>query len=190
MGARSISSDPRAQRSRQQILDALHHQAREGELTTISCLSTAAGVTRATFYNHFDTIEEAAWFAILDTFDHILERAFEDRRQGMTFEAAGIESLRLIVEVLRSEPQLIRLADAYEDGSNLPGLAEVFRVQNRIVWADSGNKSDTAEVEVTYAAAGLYAVLSIGARGEGDPAHIARVAHSLLPEWMRQPDLD
>lgn len=190
MGARPISSDPRSQRSRQGILDALHRQARDGQLTSISSLSADAGVTRATFYNHFETIEEAAWFAVLDTFNHILERDFEDRRQGMSLEAAGIESLRLIVEMLRSEPQLVRLADAYEDGSNLPGLAEVFRVQNRIVWADSGNESDTAEVEITYAAAGLYAVLLTGARGQDDPAGVARVAHSLLPEWMRQPHGD
>lgn len=190
MGARPISSDPRSQRSRQQILDALHRQAREGELTSISSLSAAAGVTRATFYNHFDTMEEAAWFAILDSFDHILARAFEERRQGITFDVAGIESLRLIVQVFRTEPQLVRLADAYDNGSDLPGIVDIFRAQTGIIWADSGNKTATAEVEITYAAAGLFAVLSIGARGELDPEQVARVAHSQLPEWMRQADRD
>jgi len=188
MRARPISSDPRSQRSRQQILDALHRQAREGELTSISSLSAAAGVTRATFYNHFDTVEEAAWFAILDSFDHLLARAFEEREEGISFQTAAIKSLRLIVELLRAEPQLVHLADAFDNGSDLRGLGEIFRVQNRLVWADSGNASDIAEVEVTYAAAGLYAVLSIGARGDGDPEDIATVAHSLLPEWMRQPE--
>ncbi|GIE72907.1 hypothetical protein Apa02nite_090150 [Actinoplanes palleronii] len=188
MGARPVSSDPRSKRSRQQILDAVHRQARAGELTSISSLSAAAGVTRATFYNHFDTIEEAAWFAIHDNFDHILERAFEDRRRGISFEAAGVESLRLIVEVFRSAPQLVRLADAYDNGADLTGIAEIFRAQTAIVWVDSGRESATAEVEITYAAAGLYAVLAIGARGEDDPQDIARVAHAQLPEWMRQPD--
>lgn len=47
-----------------------------------------------------------------------------------------------------------------------------------------------AEVEIAYAAAGLYAVLSIGARGRDDPPDVARVAHAHLPEWMRQPDPD
>lgn len=185
MGARAASSDPRSRRSREQILDALHRQARLGEITSISALSAAAGVTRATFYNHFDTIEEAAWFAALDSFDHILQRAFDERRQGATFETAGIKSLRLIVELLRSEPQLVRLADAFDNGSDLPGLAEVFRVQTRIVWADSGLTSVTAEIEIAYASAGLYAVLAIGARGQADPDEIARIAHSILPEWMR-----
>ena len=188
MRARPISSDPRSQRSRQQILDALHRQAREGELTSISSLSAAAGVTRATFYNHFDTVEEAAWFAILDSFDHLLARAFKEREEGISFQTAAIKSLRLIVELLRAEPQLVHLADAFDNGSDLRGLGEIFRVQNRLVWADSGNASGIAEVEVTYAAAGLYAVLSIGARGDGDPEDIATVAHSLLPEWMRQPE--
>ena len=190
MKARPISSDPRSQRSRQQILDALHRRAQQGELGSISALSADAGVTRATFYNHFDTIEEAAWFAILDSFDHLLAQSFQMRDDGIPFGEAAITSLRSIVELLRAEPSLVHLADAYDNGSDLRGLGEIFRVQNRIVFADSGNTSDIAEVEVTYAAAGLYAVLAIGAKGNDDPEKIARVAHSLLPEWMRQPDND
>ncbi|WP_382309834.1 TetR/AcrR family transcriptional regulator [Herbiconiux sp. UC225_62] len=188
MGARPISSDPRSQKSRQQILDALHAQARAGELTSISSLSEAAGVTRATFYNHFDIFEEAAWFAILDSFDHLIARAFEKRDEGIQLRVAAIENLRLIVELLRAEPQLFHLADTYDNGSDLRGIGEIFRVQTRLVWKDSGNVSATAEVEITYAAAGLYAVLSTGARGNEDADEIARVAHSLLPEWMRQPN--
>lgn len=188
MTARPISSDPRSKRSRQQILDALHRQAKAGELTIISSLSSAAGVTRATFYNHFDTIEEAAWFAVLDSFDHLLARAFAEREDGIPFDDAAIRNLEEMVELLRAEPQLIQLADGFDNGSDLRGIAEIFRVQNRLVWADSGRESDLAEIEVTYAAAGLYAVLSIGARGDGDAAEIARVAHSLLPDWMRQLD--
>ena len=190
MGARPVSSDPRAQRSRQRILDALHRQARAGELTSISSLSMAAGVTRATFYNHFDTIEEGAWYAILEAFDHILESALEKRRQGISFDVAGIESLCMIVELFRAELPLVRLADAYDNGSELPGVVAIFRAQNDIVWAESGNESATADVEITYAAAGLYAVLSIGACGEDDPEQVARVAHSLLPAWMREPERD
>ena len=166
----------------------MHQQAREGELTSISSLSAVSGVTRATFYNHFETFEEAAWFAVLDSFDRMLERAFTERADGVDFELATIKSLRSIVELLRAEPQLIHLADAFDNGSDLRGLGEIFRVQTRLVWADSGNRAATAEVEITYAAAGLYAALSVGARGDGDPEEIARVAHSLLPEWMRQPD--
>ena len=186
MGARPVSSDPRSQRSRAQILDAMHRQAREGGLTSISALSEAARVTRATFYNHFDTIEEAAWFAILDSFDHLLTRAFKEREEGIAFEAAAIKNLGEIVELLRAEPTLVQLADAHDNGSDLRGVAEIFRVQNRLVWLDSGNESPTAELEITYAAAGLYAVLSIGARGDDRPDDVARVAHALLPEWMRQ----
>ena len=188
MGARPISSDPRSQRSRQQILEALHSQARAGELTSISSLSEVAGVTRATFYNHFDTFEEAAWFAILDSFDKLIARAFEKRDEGIELAVAAIENLSLIVQLIRAEQQLFQLADTYDNGSNLRGIGEIFRVQNRVVWLDSGEESATAEVEITYAAAGLYAVLSIGARGEDDADEIARVAHSLLPEWMRRPN--
>lgn len=183
-----ISSDPRSQRSRQQIVDALHRQAREGNLTSISSLSIAAGVTRATFYNHFDTIEQASWYAVLDSFDKLLVRAFREREAGAAFDDAAITNLGEIVELLRTEAQLIQLADAYDNGSELRGVAEIFRVQNRIVWTDSGSESATAEIEVTYVAAGLYAVLSMGARGTDHPMEIARLAHSLLPDWMRRPD--
>ncbi|WP_157109221.1 TetR/AcrR family transcriptional regulator [Cryobacterium arcticum] len=186
MSARPVSSDPRSQRSRQQIFAAMHSQARAGELTSISSLSESAGITRATFYNHFDTFEEAAWFAILDSFDHLIAQAFERRDEGIELAVAAIENLRTIVELLRAEPQLFHLADSYDNGSDLRGIAEIIRVQNRIVWVDSGDDSATAEVEITYAAAGLYAVLSMGARSEDDAGEIARVAHSLLPDWMRQ----
>lgn len=188
MGARPISSDPRSQRSRQQILDALHTQARAGQLSSISSLSGAAGVTRATFYNHFDTIEEAAWFAILSSFDDLITRAFEKRDEGIQLGVAAIENLGSIVELLRAEPQLFHLADSYDNGSDLRGIGEIFRVQNRIVWADSGEDTARSEVEITYAAAGLYAVLSMGARGDESADEIAREAYSLLPEWMRRPN--
>jgi len=75
--------------------------------------------------------------------------------------------------------------------SNSPPSASPgsFACRTASVWTDSGKKSDNAEVEITFAAAGLYAVLFIGARGEGGPADIARVAHALLPDWMRRPEL-
>ena len=188
MGARPASDDPRSLRSREQILAALHETARAGTLTSISALSTAAGVTRATFYNHFDTIEEAAWTAISESFDELLEQDLSDRRQGTDPATVGIRSLTRIIEVLRAEPQLVRFAEAFSDESDLPGLAGIILALTHGFRANSDEPStEISAAQDVYVSAGLYALLAEAARGDSDPAAAAAVAYSLLPEWMQRP---
>lgn len=183
-------TDPRSRRSRDQILDALHRSARSNELTTMSALSAAAGVTRATIYNHFDTLEEAAWFAMLDSFEHLLESDVADRRQGAVPELVGVESLRKIVELLRAERPLVRLADTYRSDSVLPGLAGIVLETTRTFRANSSAPpTANSEAQDVFVSAGLYALIAAGAEGQRDPAEIAQEAYALLPDWMQQPGL-
>ncbi|MCS5733749.1 TetR/AcrR family transcriptional regulator [Herbiconiux daphne] len=190
MAGRPTSHDPRSRRSREQILAALHRLARAGELDTISSLSSAAGVTRATFYNHFDTIEEAAWFALVDSFDHYLAHDLDERRSGVAPEVVGIDSLRRIIVLLRAEQQLVRLGENYDDESGLPGLAGIVLTLTRRFRADAGVAStETTDAEDIYVSAGLYAVMAIGAKGVDDPGQVAATAYSFLPDWMRHPPL-
>jgi len=185
MGARPVSADPRSLRSRDQIEAALHRLGREGTLDSISALSAAAGVTRATFYNHFDSLEEAAWYAISQSFEHNLARDIEERRSGVAPDVVGIGSLRRNVELLRDENQLVRLAESYDDDSGLPGLAGIVLALMRRFRQNAADSADgPTEAEDTYAAAGLYALMAIGARGTDDPEHVATVAYSLLPQSM------
>ena len=188
MAARPASDDPRSLRSREQILAALHDTARAGTLTSISALSTAAGVTRATFYNHFDTIEQAAWTAISESFDELLEQDVNDRRQGIDPATVGITSLTRIIEVLRAEQQLVRLAEGYGDESDLPGLAGIILALTHGFRANSNEPTtDISAAQDVYVSAGLYALLSSAARGHDDAASAAAVAYSFLPEWMQRP---
>jgi len=183
----SSPDDPRFRRSRDRLLAALREVARGGDLT-IPAVSAAAGVTRATFYNHFGSLEEAAWHAMRDSFDELLSQDASARRAGAHPAAVGVQSLRKIVELLRADGVLARLADSHPSDTVLPGLADVVLAQVRWFRGEFGapTTSDPAAEEV-YVAAGLYALLATGARGDGDPAEIASVAYSLLPEWMTRP---
>ena len=183
----SSPDDPRFRRSRDSLLAALRQVARDGNLT-IPAVSGAAGVSRATFYNHFASLDEAAWYAMLDSFDELLGQDAAARRAGEDPAAVGLRSLRKIVELLRVDGALARLADSYPSDTVLPGLAGVVLGQVRWFRREFGSPTtpDPAAEEI-YVAAGLYALLATGARGDDDPADVAAVAYSLLPPWMRHP---
>ncbi len=169
------------------MMAALRHVAHENDLT-ISAVSSAAGITRATFYNHFVSLEEAAWHAILDSFEHLMTQDTAARRDGLTPDVVGVDSLRKIVELLRANGELVRLADSYQTHSVLPGLADIVLAQIHRYRAEFGAPATVnSAAEDIYISAGLYAVLLTGARGEQDAADVASVAYSLLPEWMRRP---
>lgn len=187
MREQSSPDDPRTRRSRDRMIVALRDVAREGD-PTVPAVSSAAGVTRATFYNHFVSLEEAAWFAMSDSFDQLLTQDSAARHQGDTPGLVGVASLRKIVELLRVDGELVRLADSYRAQSVLPGLVNIVLGQVRHFRDEFGGPATAdAAAEDVYIAAGLYALLLTGSRGDQDAADVASVAYSLLPEWMRQP---
>ena len=194
MRATPASTDTRALRSREQIFAALHEAGREGNLSTLSALSAAAGVTRATIYNHFETLEEAAWFAVRRSLERLVDADAAQRHHGLPPDVVGVDSLRKVIEFLREEESLVRVADTYRSDAALPGLAgillgtvERFRADFPPATTTEPDTSTEAAAQDSYVAGGLYAVMSTGAWGQRDPAEIAAVAYSLLPEWMRRP---
>lgn len=186
MSGATPAGDPRFLRSRNRMLAALRQVARKGD-PTIPAVSASAGVTRATFYNHFSSLEEAAWIAMCETWGELLVRDSAARREGEDPETVGLESLRLIVEMLRLDRELARLADNHRSDSVLPGLANIVLEQVRSFRAEFDRAPTAADprAEEVYIAAGLYALLSTGAKGDQDPGDVASVAYSLLPGWMR-----
>lgn len=188
MRGQSTSSDPRSLRSREQILSALHTAGREGSVTTLSALSAAAGVTRATIYNHFETLEEAAWFAVRDSLEQLLDRDAAERNRGLPPAQVGVESLRRVIVLLRDEEQLARIADTFRSTAELPGLAGILLGTVQRFRADFPPPPNTGALDQdVFVAGGLYAVMSTGAWGTRDPAEVAVAAYGLLPEWMRNP---
>lgn len=180
------ADDPRARRSRERLLAALREVARDGEVT-IPGVSRAAGVTRATFYNHFASLEEAAWVAMLESMERLIEQDVAARHDGSVPDLVGVDSLTQVVGLLRADGELVRFADSHRTDSALPGLAGIVLGTIHRFRSEFGAPADGADAEDVYVAAGLYAVLLTGARGEQDAAGVAATAYALLPEWMRRP---
>ncbi|CAN5458472.1 hypothetical protein BH10ACT1_BH10ACT1_21500 [soil metagenome] len=169
------------------MLTALRQVARGGE-PTISSVSAAAGVTRATFYNHFESLEEAAWLAMAESFERLLDDDGTARRGGSAPDLVGVESLRRVVELLRVDGELVRIADGHRTPSTLAGVADIVLGTVRRFRADFGPPSgEEAASEDVYIASGLYGVLVTGARSGRDAAQVATSAYALLPGWMRKP---
>jgi AcrR family transcriptional regulator len=185
------SLDPRALRSRHRIIEALREELRAGRAPTISALAERADVTRATFYRNFDTIEGAAWSALLGDFEALLARDADERHHGVSPDFVGTESLRAMIDLLRLDGELSRLANAYRDDSGLPGLAVVILTQVRRFRAEFGDPDDAhAATEDVYVATGLYGVLSGAIESDAPAGSIAVAAYAMLPEWMRHPRSD
>ena len=179
--------DPRTRRSRDRLLGGLRAVARDGDVS-ISAVSAASGVTRATFYNHFESLEHAAWLAVVDSFEELMTRDGTARRDGSEPGVVGVETLRRIVDLLRVDAELVRLADSYRGASVVPGLVVIVVDLTHRFRAEFGASSTPASAtEDVYVAAGLYAVLLTGAAGDRSAADVASEAYALLPTWMRRP---
>jgi AcrR family transcriptional regulator len=187
--ARSANSnDPRALRSREAIVAALREEIRAGRPVTISSVSDAAAVSRVTFYNNFTGLEEAAWFAVAAELRGLLDRDVEERELGTPPPEVGVDSLRQVIDMLRDNHDLTRLANAYRDDSGLPGIAAVLLTivrEFRSLFGDPD--APHAEAENIYVASGLHGVFQVAVENGEDSASVARTAFALLPAWMREP---
>jgi AcrR family transcriptional regulator len=69
--AMTNSTDPRAVRTREKLVDAFHQAIQESDprQMTVSALARAAGVNRTSFYEHFSSPEDLAIHALSELFD-------------------------------------------------------------------------------------------------------------------------
>jgi AcrR family transcriptional regulator len=188
MAQSATSNDPRAIRSREAIVTALREEVRAGRSVTISSVTEVAGVSRATFYNNFNGLEEAAWFAISDEVLGLLDLDVEARDQGAPPAEVGMLSLQRDIDMLRDNHELTRLANAYRDDSGLPGIAAILLTavrQFREIFGDPS--APNADAENVYIASGLHGVFQVAVENGEDSASIARTAYTFLPGWMQNP---
>jgi AcrR family transcriptional regulator len=175
-------------RSREAIIAALREAVTSGEPVTISSVTGAASVTRATFYNNFSSMEEAAWSAISGDLKELLEQNVEERRSGTPHFAAGVETLQRTIDLLRHNHELTRLANSYRDKTGLPGIAAILLTILSDFRAQFGDPdAPNAEAENVYVAAGLHGLFQVAVENGEDSASIARAAHALMPAWMQNP---
>lgn len=186
--------DPRFTRSRQAIADTLADlMQRTDTCPSVSTLAEAAGIHRATFYNHFDSVEHAAVHVITSDFRALRALDFGDRQLGADPASVALATLTTMLETLRRRRSLFLLASTWQSPSGLMGIGDLLVDQIRNFRHEFGGDEQQSDadsaVEDIYTACGMNGVLSaaLGDGLDGEPEEIARRLYAVLPDWMRHP---
>jgi len=184
--------DPRAERSRAAPISPTSHLGEVPDAPpNVSTVTRAANVHRATFYNHFESVEQLAVDAIDEQLERLREADYRGRHEGLEPEVVGTRTLENILEFFDAHPGLYRLASAWVAPSGLSGIGEVIRrqVHSFRVEFDDPSSADSAEAaaEETYIAGGMTAVFAAVLSGDLRRDHASIRLLELLPEWMQHP---
>lgn len=189
-----IGEDPRFTRSREAIADTLADlMQRTDTCPSVSTLSEAAGIHRATFYNHFDSVEHAAVHVITSDFRALRALDFGDRQLGADPASVALATLNTMLETLRRRRTLFLLASTWQSPSGLMGIGDLLVDQIRNFRHEFGGDEQQSDadsaVEDIYTACGMNGVLSaaLGDGLGGEPEEIARRLYAALPDWMQHP---
>lgn len=189
-----IGEDPRFTRSRQAIADTLADlMQRTDTCPSVSTLADAAGIHRATFYNHFDSVEHAAVHVITSDFRALRALDFGDRQLGADPASVALATLNTMLETLRRRRSLFLLASTWQSPSGLMGIGDLLVDQIRNFRHEFGGDEQQSDadsaVEDIYTACGMNGVLSaaLGDGLDGEPEEIARRLYAALPDWMQHP---
>jgi AcrR family transcriptional regulator len=189
-----VGEDPRFTRSREAIADTLADlMQRTDTCPSVSTLAEAAGIHRATFYNHFDSVEHAAVHVITSDFRALRALDFGDRQLGADPVSVALSTLNTMLETLRRRRSLFLLASTWQSPSGLMGIGDLLVDQIRNFRHEFGGDEQQSDadsaVEDIYTACGMNGVLS-AALGDGlddEPEEIARRLYAALPDWMQHP---
>ncbi|MFE3737015.1 TetR/AcrR family transcriptional regulator [Streptomyces sp. NPDC059134] len=191
--ARAVEADPRFTRSRRAIADTLADlMERTESCPSVSALAEAAGIHRATFYNHFDSVEEAAVYVIAGDFRALHDVNISDRYQGADPAAVAVATLNSMLDSLRQRRSLFLLASTWQSSSGLMGIGDLLVDQLHALRRDLGVEQDSGahnSVEDVFTAAGVQGVFSaaVGGNTDCDQDEIAVRLYALLPAWIHQP---
>ncbi|MFJ9034546.1 TetR/AcrR family transcriptional regulator [Streptomyces sp. NPDC102274] len=190
----AVEADPRFTRSRQAIANALaEHMQRTRTCPSVSALAEAAGIHRATFYNHFDSVEEAAVYVIAGDFRALHDLNISDRHKGADPAAVAVATLNAMLDSLRQRRSLFLLASTWRSSSGLMGIGDLLLDQlyalRRDLGVDERESGPNNSVEDVYTASGVHGVFSaaVGGNTDCDPDEISVRLYALLPEWIRRP---
>ena len=190
----AIGEDPRFTRSREAIADTLADlMQRTDTCPSVSTLAEAAGIHRATFYNHFDSVEHAAVHVITSDFRALRALDFGDRQLGADPASVALATLSTMLETLRRRRSLFLLASTWQSPSGLMGIGDLLVDQIRNFRHEFGGEEQQSDadsaVEDIYTACGMNGVLSaaLGDGLDGEPEEIARRLYAALPDWMQHP---
>ncbi|MFE1794541.1 TetR/AcrR family transcriptional regulator [Streptomyces sp. NPDC059517] len=190
----AVEADPRFTRSRRAIADALADLMQRKQTTpSVSALAEAAGIHRATFYNHFDSVEEAAVYVIADDFRALHDLNISDRRRGGEPAEVAVATLNAMLDTLKQRRSLFLLASTWRSSSGLMGIGDLLLEQlhalRRDLGVDERESGPQNSVEDVYTASGVHGVFSaaVGGNTDCDPEEIAVRLYALLPDWIHHP---
>lgn len=187
------SSDPRALRTRQKLVDAFHLAIVESDpaAMSVASLTRAAGVNRTSFYSHFASPEDLAIHALSELFD-VVGDADIVRRSGHSVpaEEASRRALRDIVRFVDerrasyarvlgpgSAPRLLRaVSEAFTERT----VASLERIDTRPPEAD-------VRVTARFLAGGVLGVIGAWLSDEQSrwsPDELTEALIQCLPAWL------
>jgi AcrR family transcriptional regulator len=188
--------DPRAERTRRQIRDAIVALASRGaEPVTVSAVARAARINRSSFYAHFDSLEDVACSMLDESLAQIADLAWRERdTPGVDRGVQGRRDLLALVSQV-SEHRAFYAAVLARGASAAPAqahVAGVLRSRFEESFLRYGAREIAGQPAVTAAAIGVGAALAalitawlcddLACSAEELAAHCAEV----FPEWTRR----
>jgi AcrR family transcriptional regulator len=187
------SSDPRAVRTRQKLVDAFHAGIADGDLSdlSVSSLARAAGINRTSFYSHFASPEDLAIHALSELFD-VIGNADTARRSSHSVPAAEASRRALwdIVEfVAPRRSTYARVLGPAAAPRLLRAVSEAYTEQAAVALSRIPSRPPGTDVTLTarFLAGGVLGV--IGAwLGEDSPSRspeeLVEALVQCLPGWL------
>ena len=189
------SSDPRAVRTRQKLVDAFHAGIAGGDLSSmsVSSLSRAAGMNWTSFYSHFASPEDLAIHALSELFD-VVGRAGIAARAAHSMPAAEA-SRRALQDIVgfvheRREPYARVLGSAAAPRL-VQAVTEAFTERTAESLARMPSLPPGADVRVTarFLAGGVLGVigawLSVAEGPSRSPGELVEALVQCLPGWLK-----
>ena len=187
------SSDPRALRTRQKLVDAFHAAVADADpaAMSVASLTRAAGVNRTSFYSHFASPEDLAIHALSDLFDMVGDADILMRSEhSVPAEEASRRALRDIVGfVYERRDSYARVLGPGAAPRLLRAVTEAFTERTVASLERVGTCPPGADVRVTarFLAGGVLGV--IGAwlsddRSRWTPDELVEALIHCLPGWL------
>ena len=187
------SSDPRAVRTRQKLIEAFHAEIADGDpaAMSVSSLARAAGINRTSFYSHFASPEDLAIHALSDLFD-VVGNADTELRSSHRVPAAEASrrALRDIVFfVCQRRDSYARVLGSAAAPGLLRAVTEAYTAQAVVALSRMPSLPPGADVEVTarFLAGGVLGVVGAWLSDDSPyrtPEELVEALVQCLPGWL------
>jgi AcrR family transcriptional regulator len=186
-----VTSDPRAERTRQQIFAAIGELMSDRAATvTVHDVVRMAGISRSSFYAHFSSLDEVASQILRQKFAEITSSGIELRLDDVVVgrSAARIGYSRLIEHMVENFPLYSTALELPLTRNAFDEIVEAYAVQllESIVALDNAPAGVDTELTTIYVAGGAMALISAWMRGRvevSDDELVERLV-DLLPTWL------